>query len=93
MDIALHLIIMFVFFVKLVIDPSGPAFDLNVPVEVIIGTIPLQSAVQQYQQTLSSAPSAPPQVAMRMGSFLLQLKLLMFLTLNFSVKYQNNFRD
>jgi hypothetical protein len=54
------------YFLKLIVDPSGPAFDLNVPVELIIGTIPLQSAVQQYQQTLSAAqPSAPPQVAMR----------------------------
>ncbi|XP_056022794.1 arrestin domain-containing protein 3-like [Ostrea edulis] len=49
------------YFVKLVIDPSGPAFDLEVPVEIIIGTIPLQSAVQQYQQMHSAtAPSVPP---------------------------------
>ncbi|XP_056022792.1 arrestin domain-containing protein 3-like [Ostrea edulis] len=58
------------YILKLVIDPSGPAFDLSVPVEIIIGTIPLQSAVQQYQQTLSAAqPSAPPQVAMPAPSY------------------------
>nr|XP_022329069.1 arrestin domain-containing protein 3-like [Crassostrea virginica] len=58
------------YLVKLVVDPSGPAFDLNVPVEIIIGTIPLTSAVQQYQQTLSAVrPSAPPEVAMPSPSY------------------------
>ncbi|XP_062606087.1 arrestin domain-containing protein 3-like [Saccostrea cucullata] len=32
------------YFVKLIIDPSGPALDLHLPVEIIIGTIPLKSA-------------------------------------------------
>ncbi|XP_061172553.1 arrestin domain-containing protein 3-like [Saccostrea echinata] len=58
------------YIIKLVIDPSGPAFDLNVPIEIIIGTVPLQSAVQQYQHTLSSVqPSAPPAIAMPAPSY------------------------
>ncbi|XP_048735830.2 arrestin domain-containing protein 3-like [Ostrea edulis] len=58
------------YILKLAIVPSGIAINMYVPVEIIIGTIPLQSAVEQYQQTLSSAqPSAPPQVAMPAPSY------------------------
>ncbi|XP_061173611.1 arrestin domain-containing protein 3-like [Saccostrea echinata] len=42
------------YFAKLVISPSGPALELNLPVEIIIGTIPLQSAVEP------STPSVIP---------------------------------
>ena len=28
-------------------DPSGPAFDLDIPLDVVLGTIPLMSVVQQ----------------------------------------------
>jgi hypothetical protein len=39
---------------------------MTIPVEIIVGTTPLQSVVQQYYQMLSAAqPSAPPEVAMR----------------------------
>ncbi|XP_062620948.1 arrestin domain-containing protein 3-like [Saccostrea cucullata] len=58
------------YYLKLIIDPSGPAFDLVVPIEIIIGTVPLHSAVQQYHQTLSSVrPSAPPEIAMPAPSY------------------------
>lgn len=43
-------------FFQLVADPSGPAFDLVVPAEIVIGTIPLVSESGNY-----SAP--PPPVA------------------------------
>ncbi|XP_041369217.1 arrestin domain-containing protein 17-like [Gigantopelta aegis] len=42
------------YYVKLCVDPAGPAFDLEVPLNVIIGSIPLQCTVQQY-----GMPSAP----------------------------------
>ncbi|XP_062576489.1 arrestin domain-containing protein 3-like [Saccostrea cucullata] len=49
------------YLVTLSINPSGPSFNLQIPAEVIIGTIPLQSVVQQYQQANSTTqPSAPP---------------------------------
>ncbi|XP_052278841.1 arrestin domain-containing protein 3-like isoform X2 [Dreissena polymorpha] len=32
---------------QLEVDPAGPAFDLEVPLELIIGTIPLRQVVQQ----------------------------------------------
>ncbi|XP_050412489.1 arrestin domain-containing protein 3 isoform X2 [Patella vulgata] len=34
--------------VTLNVDPAGPAFDLVVPIKIIIGTIPLRSVAQQY---------------------------------------------
>ena len=47
---------------------------MYIPLEIIIGTVPLTSAVQQYQQTLSAAqPSAPPEAAMRMGLLFLSI--------------------
>nr|XP_034323762.1 arrestin domain-containing protein 17-like isoform X2 [Crassostrea gigas] len=47
----------------LMISPSGPSLPIGVKVDIIIGTIPLQSAVQRYQQMLSAIPSAPSKVA------------------------------
>jgi hypothetical protein len=41
------------------VDPSGLGFDLNVPVEVVIGSIPLASIAQQHGMTVPSAPSQP----------------------------------
>ena len=40
---------------QLEVDPSGPAFDLEVPLEIIIGTIPLRTFVPTYGQ-----PAFPP---------------------------------
>lgn len=70
---------MLTFFIQLIVDPSGPAIDLHVPLLIIIGTIPLRSVVQQYQTQFGmstpqpsalpppgpapSAPSAPPMAA------------------------------
>lgn len=49
---------------QLEVDPAGPAFDLEVPLEIIIGTIPLRQIVQQYYpqavQPPAPQPSAPP---------------------------------
>lgn len=51
----------------MVVDPSGPATDLEVSVPVIIGTIPLQNVFAayaqgpyspSYHQTEPSAPAA-----------------------------------
>ncbi|XP_071108217.1 arrestin domain-containing protein 3-like isoform X1 [Haliotis cracherodii] len=36
------------YFVKLCVNPSGPAFQLEVPLRLIIGSIPLRSTLQQY---------------------------------------------
>ncbi|BFZ02490.1 hypothetical protein BsWGS_05529 [Bradybaena similaris] len=41
------------YILQLNVDPSGPSFDLEVPLEILIGTIPLMSVVQQY-------PPMPP---------------------------------
>ncbi|ESO88266.1 hypothetical protein LOTGIDRAFT_165704 [Lottia gigantea] len=43
------------YYLELKVDPSGPAFDLCIPFEIIIGTIPLQHIVQQFP------PIPPPQ--------------------------------
>ena len=52
---------------------------MYIPLEIIIGTVPLTSAVQQYQQTLSAAqPSAPPEAAMRMGLLFLSITIVNF---------------
>ncbi|XP_078330339.1 arrestin domain-containing protein 17-like [Crassostrea virginica] len=58
------------YLLKLVVKPSGPSLNMYVPVDIIIGTVPLTSAVQQYQQTLLAAqPSALPEVAMPSPSY------------------------
>ena len=36
------------FLFQLNVDPSGPALDLEVPLEIIIGTIPLRQVVEQF---------------------------------------------
>nr|XP_011450386.2 arrestin domain-containing protein 17-like isoform X1 [Crassostrea gigas] len=51
------------YYIVLMISPSGPSLPIGVKVDIIIGTIPLQSAVQRYQQMLSAIPSAPSKVA------------------------------
>ncbi|KAK3698149.1 hypothetical protein RRG08_021660 [Elysia crispata] len=55
------------YIVQLNVDPSGPALDLEIPLEVVIGTIPLMSVVQQYPPSPpvgfnegSMWPTAPP---------------------------------
>ncbi|KAK6174918.1 hypothetical protein SNE40_013477 [Patella caerulea] len=48
--------------VTLNVDPSGPAFDLVVPQEIIIGTIPLKSVAQLYG--VPAPMPAPISVAM-----------------------------
>lgn len=45
------------YYLTMTVDPSGLGFDLNVPVEVVIGSIPLASIAQQHGITL---PPAPP---------------------------------
>ncbi len=49
-------------------DPAGPALDLVVPLEIIIGTIPLQNIQHVFAQTgynsETYAPSAPPMPAL-----------------------------
>ncbi|KAK3097148.1 hypothetical protein FSP39_006820 [Pinctada imbricata] len=53
------------YYVQLNVVPSGAAFDLNVMVPLIIGSIPLASTVEQYgvpppiQQSTLVTPSAP----------------------------------
>ncbi|KAL3866416.1 hypothetical protein ACJMK2_043717 [Sinanodonta woodiana] len=36
------------YYIMIIVDPSGPSFDLNVPMEVTIGSIPLQTVAQMY---------------------------------------------
>ncbi|XP_059165751.1 arrestin domain-containing protein 3-like [Physella acuta] len=57
---------------QLNVDPSGPALDLEIPFDIIIGTIPLLSVVQKYpplpppppawdkMYLWENTPSAPP---------------------------------
>ncbi|BFZ02476.1 hypothetical protein BsWGS_05515 [Bradybaena similaris] len=44
------------YILQLNVDPSGPSFDLEVPLEILIGTIPLMSVVQQHRPM----PPLPP---------------------------------
>ncbi|XP_059165745.1 arrestin domain-containing protein 17-like [Physella acuta] len=46
---------------QLNVDPSGPGLDLEVPFEIIIGSIPLMSVVEMYPPM-----SPPPQIMDRM---------------------------
>lgn len=49
------------YILQLEVDPSGPAFDLEVPLEIIIGTIPLRQVVQRYfPQWHPTVPSLQP---------------------------------
>ena len=45
---------------QLNVDPSGPALDLEVPLEIIIGTIPLRQVVEQFPPH-PAAIQLPPQ--------------------------------
>ncbi|KAL3866418.1 hypothetical protein ACJMK2_043719 [Sinanodonta woodiana] len=36
------------YYVMIIVDPSGPSFDLEVPLEVTIGSIPLVTVAQMY---------------------------------------------
>ncbi|XP_059165747.1 arrestin domain-containing protein 3-like [Physella acuta] len=49
-------IINIIYMLQLTVDPSGLGLDLNVPLEIIIGSIPHVSVAQMYQPKLS-----PPQ--------------------------------
>lgn len=57
------------------VDPAGPALDLEVPLEIVLGTIPLQNVYSSfaagpaplppapgtlYDATMASAPPPPP---------------------------------
>ncbi|KAH3783929.1 arrestin domain-containing protein 3-like [Dreissena polymorpha] len=48
------------YYVEITVNPSGPSFDLHVPVEVVIGSIPLRSVAQQHGLALPDrqAPTA-----------------------------------
>nr|XP_022332254.1 arrestin domain-containing protein 3-like [Crassostrea virginica] len=50
------------YYLELIVDPSGPALDLQVPLSIIIGTIPLHSIARQYQTQygISGPPELPP---------------------------------
>ncbi|XP_046549331.1 arrestin domain-containing protein 3-like [Haliotis rubra] len=41
-------IIVIDYYVKFCVTPAGPAFQLEIPIKLIIGSIPLRSTVQQY---------------------------------------------
>ena len=45
---------------QLNVDPSGPALDLEVPLEIIIGTIPLLQVVEKFPPHPASI-QPPPQ--------------------------------
>ncbi|XP_046545836.1 arrestin domain-containing protein 3-like [Haliotis rubra] len=51
------------YIIELRVDPVGPAFDLSIPIEILIGTIPVRSAVQNYIRNNQIAPPVdrPPQ--------------------------------
>ncbi|KAL5005445.1 hypothetical protein ScPMuIL_018901 [Solemya velum] len=48
------------YILELTVDPAGPALDLHVPLELILGTIPLQSVVQQYSRQQQLPITAEP---------------------------------
>ena len=56
-EVQLYFVSLFIF--KLVAEPSGPGFALNVPVEVVIGNIPFATVAQQHGMTIQ--PNAPLQ--------------------------------
>ncbi|XP_076472508.1 arrestin domain-containing protein 3-like [Babylonia areolata] len=49
------------YILQLNVDPSGPALDLEVPLEIIIGTIPLRQVVEMYPPRAPGPLPAPPQ--------------------------------
>ncbi|XP_045187225.2 arrestin domain-containing protein 3-like isoform X2 [Mercenaria mercenaria] len=46
------------YYVMITVDPSGAGFDLNVPLEVVIGSIPLSSIAEQHGMVLPQQPQA-----------------------------------
>ena len=54
----MHASIMCLIWLQMSVEPSGLGFGLHVPVEVVIGSIPLNAIAQQYGMTL---PPPPPQ--------------------------------
>ena len=44
---------------QITVDPSGLGFDLDVPIEVVIGSIPFASVAQQYGFSVQP-PAIPP---------------------------------
>ncbi|XP_074650003.1 arrestin domain-containing protein 3-like [Tubulanus polymorphus] len=49
-----------IYVLKLVVDPSGPSFDLEVPIEIVIGTIPLRDFFYPYTQAPAHMNIAQP---------------------------------
>ena len=49
-------------YLQLEVDPAGPAFDLEVPLEIIIGTIPLRTYIPSYAQQYPPPGEAFPPV-------------------------------
>ena len=50
---------------QMTVDPSGIGFDLDVPLEVVIGSVPFVSVAEQYgfsaqQQSIEPPPSDAP---------------------------------
>ena len=45
---------------QLTVDPSGVGFDLDVPLQVVIGSIPLASIAQQYGLNIPTTIEPPP---------------------------------
>lgn len=60
--IKIMILILSIYYLQLVAVPSGPGKALEVPVELIIGTIPLR-------KTESSEPKLTVKAAVRRGSF------------------------
>ncbi|XP_013417446.1 arrestin domain-containing protein 3 [Lingula anatina] len=53
------------YYMCIVVDPSGPAFDLEVPLEILVGTVPLRTTYPQYgfganYNTVYSSNQPPP---------------------------------
>lgn len=51
------------YFVMMVVDPTGPAFDLEIPLEVVIGTIPLREVPPMWfpQAPVMTLPAGAPE--------------------------------
>ena len=45
-------------FFQLRIDPAGPAFDLTIPIDIVIGTIPIKHSHHNYANVNISPPSS-----------------------------------
>ena len=49
---------------QLVVDPSGPAFDLEIPLEILVGTIPMRNVPSFFA---TETFCAPPQYNLSWG--------------------------